>query len=195
MIRFNPLCRGILPLLWQQLRPWVPEASTCFPQREQLWGEHKGAPKWRPTAVRMDSLLNLRPRAVRGGAVSQAPDSFCWVARRRALAAGLAEERDSSKANWPSTKGVSQAFCLIAELPEGDSTTPSAKLFQCWMAERVDSDGHTGSNWIGRMARERDALPAVEAKKAEGASKTAPLMPKPPELMGVRLGAIPDRID
>ena len=74
-------CLGSLPWLRRQLKPCKPDSSTRSPQRGQSCGKQREHPRRRPTATRTQSSSKRRPRDEMGGALSHAPDSFCWAAK------------------------------------------------------------------------------------------------------------------
>ena len=181
MMEFRDSCRGIRPWDLQQLRPWVPNSSTWLPQRLQLWGAQMGAPRRRPMAIWMDSLDICKPSDEIGGAVAQAPDSFCVQASSCVFSLGSCDELIRNVKQLLIT-GSSQAFCEEADRPARGSLefASSNHRLKAWEHEGL-------SGWCipdGRMAREMRALPAADAKKAVGASMTALLIPRPPLLMG-----------
>ena len=83
-------------------------------------------PRRRPTATRMLSLSIRRPRADKGGAVSQAPASFCWEASRRALAIG---DASNMRLEVEATAtGLSHASWVPVAFPVGGSTEPEQEF-------------------------------------------------------------------
>ena len=74
------------------------------------WGMQRAEPRRRPTPTRMVSLSICRHRADRGGAVTQAPASFCWDSSRRTLAMGVAPDMRLAAVTqvaevWPTPSG------------------------------------------------------------------------------------------
>ena len=76
-------CLWWRPALLSQERPWLPRAFTWALQR-QAWGMHRLAPRRKPVATLIASLVILRPIAVIGGAFSQSLACGDDTARRRA---------------------------------------------------------------------------------------------------------------
>ena len=75
--------QGCLPLLHQQLRPWVARSSTVALQWLHSWGRQRGVPSLRPMAIWVVSSSMRNPSEGTGRAFSKAPDSFLPAAKRR----------------------------------------------------------------------------------------------------------------
>jgi hypothetical protein len=123
---FMLACLGWRPALLPQWRPWVPEASTWFPHKTHWWGEARGTPRRKPTAILTESSSIRRPSDETGGALSQAPDSFLCEASKRALSTAFAEEsRDETVALMMS---ISHDHCLVVVGPIGGLVVPQCGL-------------------------------------------------------------------
>ena len=108
MMSLRQACLGSLPWILRQLKAWIPVSSTLAPHWAQSCGRQRAELRRSPTAIRILALSICRPRADKGEALSLVLDSFCWEAKRRALAMGFAlVVRLAARAR---TTGLSQAF-------------------------------------------------------------------------------------
>ena len=150
------------------------------PQLLHSCGRQRGVPSLRPTATRVVSSSKRSPRVDTGRAFSQAPDSFLLAARRRArdLASGASSSRAWAEAltlgeshslwRWDTESGGGGLLCPCDQQLNASSLATIGNFCKC-----------LGIIWATRVEE-----PAADARKAEGASWTALLMPSPPFLTG-----------
>ena len=76
MTLLRAACLECLPSLFLQLKLCLPKESTDWPHLWHWWGEQRGVPRRRPTAILTESSSSRRPRFEIGKACNQAPDSL-----------------------------------------------------------------------------------------------------------------------
>ena len=175
------LWRAWRPALRRQASPWRPSGSTDTPQTH-LCSRTKRDPSLRPTATRVSSSLRRSPREADGSARSHEPDPFACPARRRALPTmSSAEEMSCEEC---AHRGSSQFLCR-EEAPSksrGGKLEPAPTRHRD-MASKNMGSGRTsetrGKNWDSK-----DDEADTDARKAEGAMKTALWTPRHPHLIG-----------
>ena len=100
----------------------MPRSSTSALQWTQWWGQQRGKPRRRPTAILPTSLSSRRPMEATGRALSHAPDSLEATASGRARVLGLRED--------------SKRICCRASIPGASQA--------CWRREV----GGVGGGWL-----------------------------------------------
>ena len=91
-----PACRGRRPAVILYLKPCISNSSTWPPHGLHEWGQQRGTPRQRLTAMRTTSSSRWNPNDRKGRAFSQALDSLDWTARSLARSLWPAAEFSNS---------------------------------------------------------------------------------------------------
>jgi len=156
-----------------------PRASTALPHTH-VWGSHALHPSLCATAILISSSDTRSPTDVIGGAASQSPECGDDAANSLALSMSV-EACDQTTPSCRSTTNLSHALWMCADSAPGFWLLHKEVHLVSAAGRDSSSNDPTDS---GRMDCWRSCIDAAEARKVEGASICALLIPSPPCLTG-----------